>query len=66
MLLASLDPAAVAGGRDLGDAVRIGGTMLSRSDLVGAATSVAVGVAVMRLSSTVAVGSCTVAGRVDH
>ena len=41
MLLASLNPAAVAGGVDIGDAVRIGGAVLSRSDLVGAATSVA-------------------------
>ncbi len=41
MLLASLNPAAVAGGADLGDAVRIDGAALSRSDLVGAATSVA-------------------------
>lgn len=41
MLLASLNPAAVAGGADIGDAVRIGGATLSRSDLVGAATSVA-------------------------
>ncbi len=41
MLLASLNPAAVAGGADLADAVTIGGTTLSRSDLVGAATSVA-------------------------
>ena len=41
MLLASLNPDAVAGGADVGDAVRIGGTTLSRSDLVGAATSVA-------------------------
>lgn len=41
MLLTSLDPAAVAGGSDLGDAVRIDGATLSRSDLVGAATSVA-------------------------
>lgn len=40
MLLASLDPSAVAG-RDLADAVRIDGATLSRSDLVGAATSVA-------------------------
>lgn len=31
----------VAGGADLGDAVRIAGAVLSRSDLVGAATSVA-------------------------
>ena len=41
MLLASLNPAAVAGGADLDDAVRIDGASLSRSDLVGAATSVA-------------------------
>lgn len=41
MLLASLNPAAVAAGADLGDAVRIDGMTLSRSDLVGAATSVA-------------------------
>ncbi len=41
MLLASLNPAAVAAGADVGDAVRIGGAVLSRSDLVGAATSVA-------------------------
>ena len=37
MLLASLNPA----GSDLAEAVRIGGVSLSRSDLVGAATSVA-------------------------
>ena len=41
MLLASLNPAAVAAGHDIGDAVRIDGVVLSRSDLVGAATSVA-------------------------
>ena len=41
VLLASLDPAAVAAGHDLEDAVRIAGTTLSRSDLVGAGTSVA-------------------------
>ncbi len=41
MLLASLNPAAVADGVDIGDAVRIDGAVLSRSDLVGAATSVA-------------------------
>ena len=41
MLLASLNPAAVANGADIGDAVRIDGAVLSRSDLVGAATSVA-------------------------
>ena len=41
MLLASLNPAVVASGHDLEDAVRIDGAVLSRSDLVGAATSVA-------------------------
>ncbi|MGK2882857.1 MAG: acyl-CoA synthetase [Mycobacterium sp.] len=41
MLLASLNPAAVAAGRDIPDAVTIAGIVLSRSDLVGAATSVA-------------------------
>jgi fatty acid CoA ligase FadD36 len=45
VLLASLNPAAVAAGADLGDAVRIGSeneyVSLSRSDLVGAATAVA-------------------------
>src|SRR6185436_18334227 len=41
VLLDSLNPAAVAGGADIGDAVRIGGSTLSRSDVVGAATSVA-------------------------
>jgi fatty acid CoA ligase FadD36 len=40
VLLASLDPVAAAG-HDIGDAVSIGGVVLSRSDLVGAATSVA-------------------------
>jgi fatty acid CoA ligase FadD36 len=45
VLLASLNPAAEAAGADLSDAVRIGSetgyASLSRSDLVGAATSVA-------------------------
>jgi fatty acid CoA ligase FadD36 len=41
VLLASLNPSAVANGPDIGDAVRIDGAVLSRSDLVGAATSVA-------------------------
>jgi fatty acid CoA ligase FadD36 len=41
VLLASLNPATVAAGADVGDAVRIDGAVLSRSDLVGAATSVA-------------------------
>jgi fatty acid CoA ligase FadD36 len=41
VLLASLNPAVVAAGADIGDAVRIDGVTLSRSDLLGAATSVA-------------------------
>src|SRR6201991_1157475 len=41
VLLGSLDPAAVAGGTDISHAVRIADAVLSRSDLVGAATSVA-------------------------
>lgn len=41
VLLTSLDPAAVAAGHDVADAVRIDGVTLSRSDLVGAGTSVA-------------------------
>lgn len=41
VLLASLNPAAVAAGDDIADAVRIDGATLSRSDLVGAGTSVA-------------------------
>ncbi len=41
MLLTSLNPAAVAARADIGDAVHIAGVTLSRSDLVGAATSVA-------------------------
>ena len=41
MLLSSLNPAAVAGGHDIEDAVRFGDVTLSRSDVVGAATSVA-------------------------
>ncbi|WP_280388121.1 acyl-CoA synthetase [Nocardia wallacei] len=40
-LLKSLNPAAVAAGADIPDAVTIDGTTLSRSDLLGAATSVA-------------------------
>ncbi|MEV0245224.1 acyl-CoA synthetase [Nocardia sp. NPDC050712] len=41
MLLRSLNPLAVAAGADIPDAVTIDGTTLSRSDLLGAATSVA-------------------------
>jgi len=71
VLLASLNPAAVAAGADLGDAVRIDGVSLSRSDLVGAATSVAERVAgasrvaiLARPSATtvLAVAGCLIAG----
>jgi fatty acid CoA ligase FadD36 len=71
VLLASLNPAAVAAGTDVNDAVRIAGVSLSRSDLVGAATSVAerVGgaqrVAVLATPSTatvLAITGCLIAG----
>ncbi|QNJ92086.1 acyl-CoA synthetase [Mycolicibacterium fluoranthenivorans] len=71
MLLTSLDPAAVAAGRDLADAVRIDGVTLSRSDLVGAATSVAERVSVARrvailatptVPTVLAVTGCLIAG----
>jgi fatty acid CoA ligase FadD36 len=71
VLLASLNPAAVAAGADLGDAVRIGDVSLSRSDLVGAATSVAerVGgatrVAVLATptpTTVLAIAGCLIAG----
>ena len=71
VLLASLNPAAVAAGIDLSDAVRIGGTSLSRSDLVGAATSVAERVGGARLvailatptpTTVLAVAGCLIAG----
>lgn len=71
MLLASLNPAAVAAGADISDAVRIGGATLSRSDLIGAATSVAerVGgaqrIAVLATptpSTVLAVTGCLIAG----
>ena len=71
MLLASLNPAAVAAGADLADAVRIDGVTLSRSDLVGAATSVAervggarrVAVLATPTAATVlAVAGCLIAG----
>lgn len=41
MLLPSLNPAAVAAGHDVADALRIAGATLSRSDLVGGGTAVA-------------------------
>ncbi|WP_345493089.1 acyl-CoA synthetase [Nocardia callitridis] len=46
LLLRSLDPLAVAAGADIPDAVTIEGVTLSRSDLLGAATSVAERIAV--------------------
>jgi fatty acid CoA ligase FadD36 len=71
VLLASLNPAAVAAGADLADAVRVGDMSLSRSDLVGAATSVAerVGgashVAVLATptpATVLAIAGCLIAG----
>jgi len=71
VLLASLNPAAVARGLDIADAVRIDGATLSRSDLVGGATSVAeriagaqrVAVLATPTASTVlAVVGCLIAG----
>ena len=71
MLLASLNPAAVAAGADLADAVRIDGMSLSRSDLIGAATSVAERVAGARrvavlatptAATVLAVTGCLIAG----
>ena len=70
MLLASLNPSVVAA-TDMADAVRIDGAALSRSDLVGAATSVAervagagrVAVLAKPTASTVlAVTGCLIAG----
>jgi fatty acid CoA ligase FadD36 len=70
VLLASLDPAAVTTA-DIGDAVSIDGAVLSRSDLVGAATSVAervagadrVAVLATPTASTVlAITGCLIAG----
>jgi fatty acid CoA ligase FadD36 len=71
VLLTSLNPAAVAAGADIADAVRIDGAVLSRSNLVGAATSVAervagaqrVAVLATPTASTVlAVTGCLIAG----
>ncbi|WP_374024917.1 acyl-CoA synthetase [Mycobacterium sp. HNNTM2301] len=70
MLLASLNPAAV-NATDIDDAVRIDGAVLSRSDLVGAATSVAERVAGAQrvailatptASTVLAVTGCLIAG----
>ncbi|GAT08044.1 acyl-CoA synthetase [Mycolicibacterium novocastrense] len=71
MLLSSLNPAAVAGGADIEDAVRIDGAQLSRSDLLGAATSVAERVAgahrvavlaTPTVQTVLAVTGCLIAG----
>jgi fatty acid CoA ligase FadD36 len=71
VLLTSLDPAAVTAGRDIGDAVRIGDVTLSRSDMVGAATSVAERVggteriavlATPTASTALAIAGCLIAG----
>ena len=71
VLLDSLNPAAVAAGADIGDAVRIDGMTLSRSDLVGAATSVAERVAGARqvavlarptAATVLAITGCLIAG----
>ena len=70
MLLASLDPSEVTA-TDIADAIRIDGVVLSRSDLVGAATSVAervggarrVAVLAAPTASTVlAITGCLIAG----
>ncbi|WP_431956663.1 acyl-CoA synthetase [Nocardia lijiangensis] len=71
LLLRSLNPAAVAAGADIPDAITIDGVTLSRSDLLGAATSVAeriaradrVAVLARPTASTVlAVIGCLIAG----
>ncbi|MGV0745456.1 acyl-CoA synthetase [Mycolicibacterium sp. XJ870] len=59
MLLASLNPAAVAAGADISDAVRIDGAVLSRSDLVGAGTSVAERVAAAQRVAVLATPTAT-------
>ncbi|MFV0494198.1 acyl-CoA synthetase [Mycobacterium sp.] len=70
MLLTSLDPSSTVA-RDVADAVRIDGCTLSRSDLLGAATSVAERVAGMdriavlaipTASTVLAVTGCLIAG----
>jgi fatty acid CoA ligase FadD36 len=71
VLLASLNPAAVAAGADIADAVRIDGAVLSRSDMIGAATSVAERVATARrvavlakptVTTVLAITGCLIAG----
>jgi fatty acid CoA ligase FadD36 len=70
-VLTSLNPAAVAAGADIADAVRIDGSVMSRSDLVGAATSVAERVAGARRvavlatptpATVLAITGCLIAG----
>ncbi|MFJ4652380.1 acyl-CoA synthetase [Nocardia sp. NPDC088792] len=71
LLLSSLNPAAVAAGDDIPDAVTIDGETLSRSDLLGAATSVAERVAQAErvavlaeptVTTVLAVVGCLIAG----
>ncbi|MEU1207957.1 acyl-CoA synthetase [Nocardia sp. NPDC005825] len=71
LLLSSLNPAAIAAGADIPDAVTIDGETLSRSDLLGAATSVAERVAQARrvavlaeptVTTVLAVIGCLIAG----
>ncbi|MVU81864.1 AMP-binding protein [Nocardia sp. ET3-3] len=71
MLLSSLNPAAIAAGDDIPNAVTIDGETLSRSDLLGAATSVAERVAQARrvavlaeptVTTVLAVVGCLLAG----
>ncbi|MFB7722625.1 acyl-CoA synthetase [Nocardia sp. NPDC056100] len=71
LLLRSLHPAAVAAGDDIPDAVTIAGVSLSRSDLLGAATSVAERIAQAErvavlarptVSTVLAVIGCLIAG----
>jgi fatty acid CoA ligase FadD36 len=71
VLLASLNPAVAAGGADVAGAVRIDGTTLSRSDLLGAATAVAERIAgadrvavlaTPRVETVLAVVGCLIAG----
>ncbi len=71
VLLASLNPAAAAAGADIDDAVRIDGAVLSRSDVIGAATSVAERVAAARrvavlakptVTTVLAITGCLIAG----
>lgn len=71
VLLASLNPSAVAGGADIPNAVTVGDTTLSRSDLLGAATSVAERVggasrvailATPSVTTVLAVTGCLIAG----